>query len=57
MLGLGMLSEMEQEKNTLYETAPEPWMQGSTDEQLTKLRLLLEEGAARTILQPGMTAE
>ena len=57
MLGLGMLGEMEQEKNTLYETAPEPWMQGSTDEQLTKLRLLLEEGAAGTILQPGMTAE
>jgi hypothetical protein len=57
MLGLGMLSEMEQEKNTLYETAPEPWMQGSTDEQLTKLQLLLEEGAARTIRPPGMTPE
>jgi hypothetical protein len=57
MLGLGMLSEMEQEKNTLYETAPEPWMRGSTDEQLTKLQLLLEEGAARTIRPPGMTPE
>lgn len=57
MLGLGMLSEMEQEKNTLYETAPEPWMRGSTDEQLTKLQRLLEEGAARTIRPPGMTPE
>lgn len=44
LLGLGESKLLEQAKNQLYKTAPEPWMQESTDQQLNKLQTLLNTG-------------
>lgn len=57
MLGLNMLDELGQEKKKLYATAPESWMQDSTEGQLATLQLLREKSSATPIQQQGMTPE
>jgi tetratricopeptide (TPR) repeat protein len=42
LLGLGVTELLEQAKTELYQNAPEPWMQATTEQQLNKLQAPLD---------------